>query len=455
MKKRKVRKDNLMKIATIILAFIAITTSFINIFTKRNIYNYAESKENYNIKISYTKTKINKLDNKVKKLIKDEKKNFLKEVKNQKNNKDQKYDFILEGVTEKYKDIHSVHITIYTFNGGNRYNRKDISYIYNKNQNKFINITDISKDEDSFKELSLISRHLINKYKEDKKLDLKTKDINAGTEPKKENYKNFYINKNGLTIVFTPYEIASWSDGEIKITIPWNKLNNLVKDEYKNSDSKTSKDIKIVPQKRDISKYKDKKLIAFTFDDGPNEKTTKILLDNLDKYDAKVTFFVLGSRVSHNEEVLKRAYQEGNDIASHTYSHRDLQKLKDKVIKNEIDKTNDIIKDTIGVEPIYLRPPYGSINDHIKNLTTMHTICWNVDSLDWKLNNRKKIKNEIVSHAGDGKIVLVHDIYEESVYGALLAMKELKEKGYNFVTITEMSKLKNVTLDYDKTYYSF
>ena len=65
MKKRKVRKDNLMKIATIILAFIAITTSFINIFTKRNIYNYAESKENYNIKISYTKTKINKLDNKV------------------------------------------------------------------------------------------------------------------------------------------------------------------------------------------------------------------------------------------------------------------------------------------------------------------------------------------------------------------------------------------------------
>ena len=85
----------------------------------------------------------------------------------------------------------------------------------------------------------------------------------------------------------------------------------------------------------------------------------------------------------------------------------------------------------------------------------MHTICWNVDSLDWKLKNRKKIKNEIVSHAGDGKIVLVHDIYEESVYGAILAMKELKEKGYNFVTITEMTKLKNVTLDYDKTYYGF
>ena len=78
-----------------------------------------------------------------------------------------------------------------------------------------------------------------------------------------------------------------------------------------------------------------------------------------------------------------------------------------------------------------------------------------LDSLDWRTKNRNKIKKEIVKHAGDGDIVLLHDIYKESVYGALLAMKELKEKGYSFVTITEMAELKNVVLGYDKTYYGF
>ena len=85
----------------------------------------------------------------------------------------------------------------------------------------------------------------------------------------------------------------------------------------------------------------------------------------------------------------------------------------------------------------------------------MHIICWNVDSLDWQTKDRKKIKKEILKHAGDGDIVLLHDIYKESVKGALLAMEELQKKGYSFVTITELAELKNVSLKYDKTYYGF
>ena len=85
----------------------------------------------------------------------------------------------------------------------------------------------------------------------------------------------------------------------------------------------------------------------------------------------------------------------------------------------------------------------------------MKTILWNVDSLDWKLKNRNKIKDEIVKHAKNGNIILVHDIYEESVYGALMAMEELKKDGYNFVTISEMAYLKNIELNTEKTYFGF
>ena len=85
----------------------------------------------------------------------------------------------------------------------------------------------------------------------------------------------------------------------------------------------------------------------------------------------------------------------------------------------------------------------------------MHTIHWNIDSLDWQLKNRELIKEEIVKYAHDGAIVLLHDIYRESVEGALLAMAELEKEGYAFVTISEMAKLKEKELDYTSTYFGF
>ena len=450
-------KDRITKKLTTIIMItigilIIISSIFIVLSKSQNIYNYTKENKNYSIKISYEKTKIKDIDTKIKEIVAKEKQEFIKETKNINENSETKYNLIIKGEVKEYNDIEFTHIIVNKLTGGNHYKRKDISYVYNKNSQNFTNASELLKNKNSFKELSLISKHLINKYAEDHKIKLVEKDLINGTNPKKENYQNIYLSKKGLTIIFVPYQVSSRFDGEIKVTIPWNKLNDILKEEYKNK--KIINDT-ITIEKRDISKYKNQKVIAFTFDDGPNTATTKILLDNLDKYDAKVTFFVLGSRVNDNKKILKRAYKEGNDIASHTYSHKDLTTLKDKELEKEINRTNTRIKHIIGVEPIYLRPPYGSVNEHVKNQTIMHTICWNIDSLDWKTKNRKKIKKEIVKNARDGGVVLVHDIYKESVYGALLAMKDLKKKGYSFVTITEMAELKNVTLDYDKTYYGF
>lgn len=206
---------------------------------------------------------------------------------------------------------------------------------------------------------------------------------------------------------------------------------------------------------RDINKFKNKKLIAFTFDDGPNSKTTNKLLDNLDKYNARVTFFVVGNRVKNYKDTLKRAYDMGNLIGSHTYNHKNLFKLNNNQIVDEIKKTNNVIKEVTGSDVLYLRPPYGNTNKNIKNLANMYNILWDLDTEDWKYKDKNKIAKYIIDNAHDGGIILLHDLYETSIDGALLAMEELSKNGYAFVTIEEMATLKGITLNRASNYFNF
>lgn len=205
---------------------------------------------------------------------------------------------------------------------------------------------------------------------------------------------------------------------------------------------------------RDLKEFSNKKLIAFTFDDGPSYIGTNKLLENLDKYNARVTFFVLGDRVNDYKDTLKRAHDMGNLIGSHTYSHSNLLKLDDYAVIKEIKKTNDAIRNVVNSETLYLRPPYGNINSNIKTISNMYTILWDLDTEDWKYKDANRIANYIVENAHDGAIVLLHDLYETSVDGALLAMEKLQNEGYAFVTVEEMATLKNVKLDKEKSYFS-
>ena len=291
-------------------------------------------------------------------------------------------------------------------------------------------------------------------YAKEKDIVLDEEWVKRGISQSDSNYKYFYFSESGLNITFPPYQVASWADGEITLTIPYEKLEGILKSEY--MDDSLVTDITYPKQtERDLSEFEGKKLIAFNFDDGPNTKTTSRLLDGIKEFDARVTFFVLGSRVASNSEVLKRAYVEGNQIGSHTYNHLNLLLLDDANVLSEINMANEEIEKVIGIRPNILRPPYGNINDHIKTYANMHIINWDIDTEDWKLKDCNLIKDKILESAHDGAIVLLHDIYTESVEGALMAMRELERDGYAFVTIEEMVKLKGVTLDYDTTYYYF
>ena len=412
-----------------------------------------ESNEFFDIKIDYEKTGIALLDEKVSEFVKNKRKQFIDIVDKAGRVETNKYNLIVNVKNNKYNDVLSIHALSFAYTGGAHYTREDESYVYDLKKEKYINFSDILVS-DGFTNIEPIVLESLYDYAKEKDIILDEEWVKRGLSQSDSNYKYFYFSNQGLNITFPPYQVASWADGEITITIPYEKLGGILKSEY--MDASLVTDITYPkPGKRDLSELEGKKLIAFTFDDGPNTKTTSRLLDGIKEFDARVTFFVLGSRVASNTEVLKRAYVEGNQIGSHTYNHLNLLLLDDANVLSEINLANDEIEKVIGIRPSLLRPPYGNINDHIKTLANMHIINWNIDTEDWKLKDRNLIKDKILESAHDGAIVLLHDIYTESVEGALMAMAELEQEGYAFVTIDEMINLKGVKLDYEKTYYNF
>ncbi len=414
------------------------------------LINEIAETDNFLIKIDYPEVDNKKIASEMRKYIDDKKMEFINLVK-ELDSKEFKYEFLTSYSLSTKEDITSVHIVIYAFTGGAHYTREDKSYYFNKNGD-LLSLKDFLVNDEALEKLSKAAYYQIMMLSEKHKLDLLEEMVKEGTEPNLDNFMHFNFKGDGMELLFPPYQVASWADGEIKIVIPYNELKDIILDKYLDN---IKKEDNVSNEKRSLEEFKDKKLIAFTFDDGPSNGPTNKLLDNLDKYKARVTFFVLGSRVNQYRSSLLKAYKQGNQIGSHTYSHLNLYKLNDYDILREVKSTNKVIKEITGEDTVLLRPPYGNINNEIKALTDMYTILWNVDTLDWKYKDKYKIADNIIKNAHDGAIVLLHDIYESSVDGALLAMEKLQDDGYAFVTIEEMAFLKNIKLDKTKSYFGF
>lgn len=196
------------------------------------------------------------------------------------------------------------------------------------------------------------------------------------------------------------------------------------------------------------------KLIALTFDDGPSSANTGRLLDGLKARGAHVSFFMTGQNAKRNPSLVKRAYEEGHQICSHTYDHALLTKLSNSEIRSELDKTNKILDDAIGYDLAYsLRPPYGGYNDRV--LSTANTPCyyWSVDTRDWESRNANAAYNMFMKYAKDGSIVLMHDLYGTTVTAALNAIDTLQKQGYEFVTLSELQVRRGITPMAGKIYF--
>lgn len=188
-----------------------------------------------------------------------------------------------------------------------------------------------------------------------------------------------------------------------------------------------------------------KPMIALTFDDGPGPYTDRIL-DSLWENEARATFFEVGNRVMSYPKTVARIGQTGCEIGSHSYSHANLGTSSVATINSQISRTDRNIKKLTGKAPELLRPPYGSIGTNLKNNAGKPLILWSVDTLDWKYRDSNRVYNHVMSHLSDGAIVLMHDIHPTTATAAERIIPELKKKGYQLVTVSELAQYRNVDL---------
>jgi peptidoglycan/xylan/chitin deacetylase (PgdA/CDA1 family) len=192
------------------------------------------------------------------------------------------------------------------------------------------------------------------------------------------------------------------------------------------------------------------KRVALTFDDGPDETFTPLVLDELKKAGVHATFFVVGNRIEANPDIFQRIVNEGHAIGNHSYSHPNYLKLSDEDFRDEIDHTDKLIQTYIGHRPSLIRPPYGGVTENqIEWLASMEKkiINWNVDSLDWKGLSADEVYTNIMDATKAGSIILQHSAGGdgEDLTGSVEALHrviaDLKKKNLEFVTVPDLIHL--------------
>ena len=205
-------------------------------------------------------------------------------------------------------------------------------------------------------------------------------------------------------------------------------------------------------QAEEASQIEARHLIALTFDDGPKAGTTDVLLDGLRERGVHATFFLIGMQIENNADIIKQMAEDGHQIGNHTFGHKNLSELTDAEQKQQLVLCREEITRTIPENRVCVRPPYGAVNDRIKSWISAPIILWSVDTRDWTGKKAEQIADYVVGEVKPGDIVLMHDIYKESVEGALMAIDALKAQGYEFVTVEELFAAENVSLENGKVY---
>ena len=196
------------------------------------------------------------------------------------------------------------------------------------------------------------------------------------------------------------------------------------------------------------------KLIALTFDDGPRRSTTTRLLDGLSERGVQATFFLIGAQIEGNEDVIRRMDNEGHQIGIHTYDHVKLTGLNRADFDAQVEKSRMLLKETLGHNDFLLRPPYGMLDDSVKAWAGCPIILWSIDPEDWDDKNADREVQQIVSEAQDGSIILMHDIFPESVDAALRVVDALHAQGFLFCTVDELFAARGIELEAGEMYWN-
>lgn len=211
------------------------------------------------------------------------------------------------------------------------------------------------------------------------------------------------------------------------------------------SSNSESSDVKRIDYELDPSKP----TIAITFDDGPNATTTMEVLDILEKYQVRASFFLIGTNINEESaKSVKRAFDLGCDIENHSKTHSYMDKMTADEIKDEVAYVNDKVKEITGTTPKFFRPPYIAVNDTMYENIDMTFISGNGCN-DWEDSVSADYRAKYLEKkAKDGVIFLLHDAEgnSQTVEALDKAIPILLEKGFQFATISELFELKGVEI---------
>ncbi len=384
--------------------------------------------------IRYPKTKFDTVNEEISKYITESKENYFNAARLYRNaHKDENIlgDFRISLEIYQFKnDYYSIVLTNKSSVDRTKYDTTMQTYVFNKNTGKIVSMYELL--DKKVKNLEVFAHFVRNQisgneaYKEylykDKMLAL--------TEPKWRHFNKFAIVNDELVIYYNKNEIVNPLAGMPTIHIPMSYLKPILGEQFQTNSTSVNTIIPIP--------HSNEKRVALTFDDGPNEKTTKQILNTLDKYDAKATFFMVGRCVEKNMNLTKDVLARGHEIGNHTWDHANLTTLTSKQILAEYNSTNEIIYKATGQYPTAFRPPYGARNKQVTDLISIPVVLWTIDTLDWKYRNPDKILPVVKKNMKNNAIILMHDIHQSTADGLDSVLSYLQDEGYEFVTVSEI-----------------
>ena len=431
-------KKSMLILCIILSCFIVIKLTipyFLPEEKEEEIITIVEDKPDSVISIHYPKTHIEELDREIESDIVKQYMSFSKEYGNS--------DYLMDrdelNIDYQYyktkNNYISIALTIYIDSYKLQYPTWSmITYHFDGNKKEKLQLADFF----SIEELTKLKNKLKNTFLEQYSDCILVENINQLFNDDLSNYPYFSFDQDNFYFYFPEEKLASDYHEMITIPIPHSELSVNIplifsKEEETISISKQSSSA-IDPAKP---------IVALTFDDGPSRYTEEIL-ETLKKHEVCATFFILGNKVEDYKEVLKKSIEYQNELGNHSYNHKWLSRLPVNSLKDQIEKTQQILQETLSYQPKYLRPTYGSVNDRIRKNTELKIVLWTVDTKDWKIKSIDRIVQKATTNIEDGDIILMHDIFERSAKALEKIIPTLKEQGFQFVTISELEEIKKI-----------
>lgn len=414
-------KNKIIKISIIIILIVISIVPFKFKENKQdnNIETNIEESRQYVISATYPKTNIKKLDNEVENFVLSQIKLFKNKSKGIKyliDRDELNIDYDYYTVNNRYINIT---IKLYIYHSLESIEEYYVqTYYFDKISNRFYNVLDIFSNENDL--LVKVNNMLISNNKS------MINNLGELTYSFDNDYLIIYLIENNITTYKIPLN-------SIKLNI------EIINNDKEKDIEPVIKNDKIIDPKLPV--------VALTFDDGPS-RYTKDIIDTLKSNNVNATFFVLGNKIEIYKDIISESIKNGNEIGNHSYNHKWLSKLSTNELLDQINKTQDILKETVNYTPTCFRPTYGSVNNKIRKSINLSITLWTIDTKDWKINSVDRIVERAIKDIEDGDIILMHDIFQRSSEALKKIIPRLKEQGYQFVTISELEEVKLLRTKY-------